>query len=159
MRGGLRYDNHKVKAYLIGHLVQHRKHDMQCADKTLSHVFAITRSTQLISHAAEHDRCRERPNASPIEEQIPRDCEPPVFDSPGEVNERVAHVRRKERAVEGSHVINGFIERRKARRVPSPTTCRTCPATPVQITDHVGDSSAQALLAEVLLMTKMNCDA
>ena len=28
--------------------------------------------------------------------------------------------------------------------------------TPVQITDHVGDSSAQALLAEVLLMTKMN---
>jgi hypothetical protein len=28
--------------------------------------------------------------------------------------------------------------------------------TPVQITDHVGDSSAKALLAEVLLMTKMN---
>jgi hypothetical protein len=28
--------------------------------------------------------------------------------------------------------------------------------TPVQITDHIGDSSAQALLAEVLLMTKMN---
>jgi hypothetical protein len=28
--------------------------------------------------------------------------------------------------------------------------------TPVQITDHVGDSDAQALLAEVLLMTKMN---
>jgi hypothetical protein len=28
--------------------------------------------------------------------------------------------------------------------------------TPVQITGHVGDSSARALLAEVLLMTKMN---
>ena len=28
--------------------------------------------------------------------------------------------------------------------------------TPVQITGHVGDSSAKALLAEVLLMTKMN---
>jgi hypothetical protein len=26
----------------------------------------------------------------------------------------------------------------------------------VQITDHVGDSSAQALLAEVLLLTRMN---
>ena len=26
----------------------------------------------------------------------------------------------------------------------------------MQITDHIGDSSAQALLAEVLLMTKMN---
>jgi len=26
----------------------------------------------------------------------------------------------------------------------------------VQITDHVGDSSAQALLGEVLLMKKMN---
>jgi hypothetical protein len=28
--------------------------------------------------------------------------------------------------------------------------------TPVQITDHVGDSSSPSLLAEVLLMTKMN---
>ena len=28
--------------------------------------------------------------------------------------------------------------------------------TPVQITDHIGDTSARALLAEVLLMTKMN---
>jgi hypothetical protein len=28
--------------------------------------------------------------------------------------------------------------------------------TPVQITGHVGDSSAKAFLAEVLLMTKMN---
>ena len=28
--------------------------------------------------------------------------------------------------------------------------------TPAQITDHIGDTSARALLAEVLLMTKMN---
>ncbi len=28
--------------------------------------------------------------------------------------------------------------------------------TPVQITDHVGDSAAQALLSEILLLTKMN---
>ena len=28
--------------------------------------------------------------------------------------------------------------------------------TPVQITDHVGDSSTRVLLAEVVLMTKMN---
>ena len=27
---------------------------------------------------------------------------------------------------------------------------------PLQITDHIGDTSAQALLAEILLMTKMN---
>jgi hypothetical protein len=28
--------------------------------------------------------------------------------------------------------------------------------TPVQITDHVGDSAARALLSEILLLTKMN---
>jgi hypothetical protein len=36
---------------------------------------------------------------------------------------------------------------------PLPPRART---DPVQITDHIGDSSAKALLAEVLLMTKMN---
>ena len=41
--------------------------------------------------------------------------------------------------------------------VPSPGRYRHGHVpTPVQITDHVGDPSAQALLGEVLLMTKMN---
>jgi hypothetical protein len=40
-------------------------------------------------------------------------------------------------------------------RSPTLRTCREL-LTPVQITGHVGDSSAKSLLAEVLLMTKMN---
>lgn len=43
----------------------------------------------------------------------------------------------------------------RVRSLTRPLPARPRPD-PVQITDHIGDSSAQALLAEVLLMTKMN---